>query len=115
MHRTHSYVVTGDGGYAPNVDGGVCTLCICKPRIRSTARPGDWVVGLWPAPDHKCVTYVMRIGRVLTMEEYAECGEFNHKRPAQSRTLTTYTSSIRFWDRGAVKTPRRTCMPNRAK
>ena len=28
----------------------------------------------------------MRIGRVLTMEEYAECGEFDHKKPAQSRT-----------------------------
>ena len=81
MHRVYSYVVAEDGGYAPNVDGGVCTLCICKPRIRNTASPGDWVIGLWPAPNHKCVTYVMRIGRVLTMEEYAECGEFDHKQP----------------------------------
>ena len=86
MYRVYSYVVAEDGGYAPNVDRGVCTLCICKPRVRSTASPGDWVVGLWPAPNHKCVTYVMRIGRVLPMEEYAECREFDHKKPAQSRT-----------------------------
>ena len=86
MHRVYSYVVTGDTGHAPNVDGGVCTLCICKPRIRSTAHPGDWVVGLWPAPDHKRITYVMRIGKVLTMEEYAERREFDQKKPDRSRT-----------------------------
>lgn len=86
MHRVYSYVVTEDTGHAPNVDGGVCTLCICKPRIRSTARPGDWIVGLWPAPDHKCITYVMRIGKVLTMDEYAKRGEFDQKKPDRSRT-----------------------------
>ena len=86
VHRVYSYVVTEDTGHAPNVDGGVCTLCICKPRIRSTARPGDWIVGLWPARDHKCITYVMRIGKVLTMDEYAKRGEFDQKKPDRSRT-----------------------------
>ena len=42
------YVVAKDGGFAPNPFHGVCTLACCKPRIRSRARIGDWVLGLTP-------------------------------------------------------------------
>ena len=44
----YSYVVTHDTGFAPNPFHGYCTLACCKPRIRSRAAVGDWVVGLTP-------------------------------------------------------------------
>lgn len=41
-----SYVIPHDGGSAPNPYFGICTLAICKPVIRRTAKVEDWVVGL---------------------------------------------------------------------
>ena len=43
--RLHSYVVARDYGFAPNPFFGVCTLATCKPKIRSAAKLGDWVMG----------------------------------------------------------------------
>ena len=86
MHKIFSYVVKYDTGVAPNVDGDVCTMCLCKPRIRLAAEIGDWIVGLWPAPDRFRVTYVMRVGQKLTMRRYYECGKFDQKKPGLSST-----------------------------
>ena len=86
MHKFFSYVVTTDVGVAPNVDGGVCTVCLCKPEIRRNAVEEDWIVGLWPMPNRFRVTYVMRVGRKLTMQDYYECGDFDQKKPDRSRT-----------------------------
>src|SRR5437870_7783881 len=78
-----SYCVRHDGGAAPNPFWGVCTLVICKPRIRRAAKVGDWVVGTGsrrsPVGDLSgAVVCAMRVGRKLTMAEYdawvaAEC------------------------------------------
>jgi hypothetical protein len=70
-----SYRVRMDFGSAPNPYGGICTLTICKPKIRSTAKSGDWVVGLastvsdLPDPEHKII-YAMRVSKVLALAEY---------------------------------------------
>ena len=45
MPHIYSYVVAHDTGAAPNVDGGICTIAICKPAIRRNAQEGDWIVG----------------------------------------------------------------------
>lgn len=45
MSRIWRYVLANDGGVAPCIDDGVLTLCTCKPRIRSSAQVGDWVIG----------------------------------------------------------------------
>lgn len=45
MTRLYSYVLRFDDGAAPNPFWGTCTLTICKPAIRRTARIGDWVIG----------------------------------------------------------------------
>ena len=45
MTRLYSYIIKHDGGAAPNPFWGLCTLTICKPTIRRTARIGDWVIG----------------------------------------------------------------------
>ena len=86
MHKVFSYVVVTDIGVAPNVDGGVCTVCLCKPEIRRNAVVGDWIVGLWPMPARFRLTYVMRVARKLVMRHYHECGEFDQKKPDRSQT-----------------------------
>ena len=59
--KLYTYCLRYDDGAAPNPYWGVCTLVICKPAIRRSAEPGDWVVvfgiliiGIigWPITDH---------------------------------------------------------------
>jgi hypothetical protein len=45
MTRLFTYVITQDGGFAPNPFHGVLTLNCCKPEIRKLAEVGDWVAG----------------------------------------------------------------------
>lgn len=45
MNRLYSYILKNDNGSAPNPFWGTCTLTICKPKIRRTAKVGDWVIG----------------------------------------------------------------------
>lgn len=40
------YKLTTDNGGAPCVQDGLLSLCICKPRIRRSARVGDWIIGM---------------------------------------------------------------------
>ncbi len=46
MSRLYIYKMTNDGGGAPCVHKGVLSLAICKPQIRSSAKVGDWVIGI---------------------------------------------------------------------
>jgi hypothetical protein len=64
-----------DRGSAPNPYWGICTLVICKPAIRRTARVGDWVVGFGskssPIGDVSGrLAYAMKVTDVVTMREY---------------------------------------------
>lgn len=91
--RIYTYVVSHDIGVAPNIDGGVCTISLCKPRIRKAAQVGDWIVGLWPKrqkkwpPGHeKRLTFVMRVGEKLTFQDYWNDVRFQMKKPGATRT-----------------------------
>ena len=86
MHRIYRYVVAVDSGAAPNVDGGICTCTVCKPQIRRGTNPGDWIIGLWPAPHRTRITYAMRVGSKLGFEDYWNSPEFAAKRPDRSKT-----------------------------
>src|SRR5688572_16424822 len=75
MSKLFSYCIPADDGAAPNPFWGICTLAICKPRIRRTAEKGDWVVGTGscksPIGDISGqVVYAMKITQKLTMREY---------------------------------------------
>jgi hypothetical protein len=75
MPDVFSYCIPTDDGAAPNPFWGVCTLVICKPRIRSAAEVGDWVVGTGshrsPIGDiGNHVVYAMRVTEKLTMQKY---------------------------------------------
>jgi hypothetical protein len=73
--RLFSYCIPVDDGAAPNPFWGVCTLAICKPKIRRVANIGDWVVGVGSknvrgiSYQNKLV-YAMKVTDKLTMEEY---------------------------------------------
>ena len=81
--RLHSYVVARDYGFAPNPFFGVCTLATCKPRIRSVAQVGDWVVGTGSKKRRreKHVVYAMRVTAAMTFNEYWKDSRFQVKKP----------------------------------
>src|SRR5205809_724176 len=85
-----SYRVRFDHGSAPNPFWGVCTLVICKPRIRRLASIDDWVVGTGsatsPAGDLSgSVVYAMQVTRALSMRAYdAWSARHPRKRPDPS-------------------------------
>ncbi len=75
MPRLFSYTIPIDDGAAPNPFHGMCTLAICKPRIRSVAERGDWIAGIGscnaPSGDLSGhLVYAMRVEDVLTLAEY---------------------------------------------
>jgi hypothetical protein len=71
-----TYKVANDGGSAPNPFYRVCTLAICKPRIRAVAKRGDIVVGFgckahdWD--EEFRVVYAMQVEEVLPWSKYIE-------------------------------------------
>ena len=70
-----TYTIPVDDGAAPNPFRGLCSLAICKPGIRRTAKKGDWIAGLGSrtAPSGDLtgrLVYAMRIEEVLSLEEY---------------------------------------------
>lgn len=72
-NRLFTYKVVFDGGTAPNPFHKICTLALCKPVIRRTAKVGDIVVGLAPGNDGRII-YVMVIDKVMTWSDYiTEC------------------------------------------
>lgn len=81
----HSYVVRYDSGFAPNPFYGHCTLATCKPRIRTGAQVGDWVVGSGSksaaANQEGRLVYAMRVTEALTWDQYSIDPRFHSKRP----------------------------------
>lgn len=75
MPRLFTYCIPVDDGAAPNPYWGVCTLVICKPVIRRTARVGDWVVGTGSRSVRgrdlsRKVVYAMEVSSVMTLADY---------------------------------------------
>jgi Nucleotide modification associated domain 2 len=75
MSTLFSYCIPYDDGAAPNPFWGLCTLAICKPRIRQAANVGDWIVGTGsmhsPIGDvSNEVVYAMLVTQKMTMEDY---------------------------------------------
>ena len=73
--KLYSYCLRYDDGAAPNPFWGICTLVICKPKIRKAAKIGDWIIGLGSANSpigdvSDCVIYAMKVTNKMTMEAY---------------------------------------------
>jgi hypothetical protein len=69
----YTYIVKTDQGSAPNPFYGICTLAICKPKIRKGAQIGDWVAGFTSkrsGQEPGRLVYVMRVDDILTLRDY---------------------------------------------
>jgi Nucleotide modification associated domain 2 len=77
------YVVRYDHGSAPRPFGGWCSLTICKPRIRASAQPGDWIIGFRSRSPGR-VTYVMQVEEVIPLGIYWADPRFVDRRPGFS-------------------------------
>lgn len=78
--RIYRYVVAYDGGTAPRPYDGVCSLALCKPRIRATAQVGDWIIGFRSRRPGD-VIYVMQVSERMTLGEYWLDPRFADRRP----------------------------------
>lgn len=78
--RIFRYVVRIDQGGSPNPYHGWCSLAVCKPQIRRSARTGDWIIGLRSRANDQVVC-AMRVDEVLTLGDYWCDPRFRAKRP----------------------------------
>ncbi len=78
-----TYVLCWDTGFAPNPYFGICTLATCKPRIRKSAEPGDWVAGIGSTQNQLegRLVYAMRVDEKLSFDEYWTDPRFAEKKP----------------------------------
>ena len=101
--RLFSYVVRWDFGFAPNPFFGTCTLATCKPKIRSTAMVGDWIVGVGSKTQNRrgCLVYVMQVADQMTFNEYWADERFAQKKPNLAGAIKqAFGDNIYFRDRG---------------
>ena len=72
MANIYFYKLTADAGAAPCIDGGLLSLAICKPMIRSSATEGDLIVGFAANSLHRDnrLIYAARVTRILRNGEY---------------------------------------------
>ena len=88
--KLFSYVVARDFGFAPNPFYGACTLATCKPRIRSAAAAGDWIVGTGAKTKYDLaghLLYAMRVDEILSFDAYWNDRRFLFKRPVDNGSL----------------------------
>lgn len=79
--RVFSYIVARDYGFAPNPFHGVLTLATCKPKIRSAANVGDYLLGnAGKAGDYKLV-YMAKVSEKMTFDSYWNDPRFQCKKP----------------------------------
>jgi hypothetical protein len=79
-------VVARDFGFAPNPFHGFCTLATCKPRIRSNAEVGDWVIGMGGDrlnATGRCI-YAMRVSAKVNFNEYWTNPAYMDKKPVRN-------------------------------
>jgi hypothetical protein len=81
--KIYRYVVRYDAGTAPRPFDGCLTLAICKPKIRATAAPGDWVIGFRTRRPGE-VLYALRVTERLTFAQYWNDPRFANRRPGRS-------------------------------
>jgi Nucleotide modification associated domain 2 len=99
--KCFTYIVARDFGFAPNPFGGFCTLATCKPKIRNSAKVGDWVIGVGSAKMRLRgeLIFAMKVTEKLTYNEYWNDIRFQFKRPAMNCSKKkAYGDNIYFYD-----------------
>ncbi len=71
MTRILRYILQHDSGMAPCIDAGLVSLATCKPKIRSSAKLGEWVMGFYPRPHPRgLVTWAGRVDHKVDVGDY---------------------------------------------
>ena len=101
MPRLFTYTIPFDDGAAPNPFNGMCSLAICKPGVRRTARPGDWVAGLGsrdaPSGDLSgSLVYAMFVQEALSLRDYDRDARL--RRPHRIPDVNSSAQSDRLGD-----------------
>ena len=83
LTRVFSYVVEHDQGFAPNPYGDFCSLANCKPKIRSVAGVGDYLLGTGATAEglQNSIIYWMKVSEVLHFDTYWADPRFSRKKP----------------------------------
>lgn len=81
MEKGYSYVLKRDYGFAPNPFYGFLTLATCKPKIRSKAQVGDFIIGNAPANLDNKLVFMAKVSKVITFNEYWTNKEYACKKP----------------------------------
>jgi hypothetical protein len=83
----YAYAITRDFGFAPNPFHGFCTLATCKPKIRKSAKLGDWIMGIGgsnlPQVKRRCLL-LMKVEEKVSFQEYWEHERFLLKKPVRN-------------------------------
>lgn len=85
-----SYIVAFDYGFAPNPFFGACTLATCKPAIRRSSQPGDWIVGTGAKGRYGYqgrLIFAMIVDEVLSLNGYWDDPRFQIKKPLLNGSL----------------------------
>jgi hypothetical protein len=86
MSRIFRYILATDNGMAPCSDKGWVSLATCKPQIRRSAKPGEWVVGFYPSPAPRgLVAWAGRVARRVEIADYES--EFRGRSDAVYRMM----------------------------
>lgn len=84
----YTYILTRDYGFAPNPFPPYCTLATCKPRIRASAKIGDWVTGIGSGAQKSNMKnkmiFAMHVEDKLTFDEYWLDKRFKYKKPVMN-------------------------------
>jgi hypothetical protein len=81
--RIYRYVLAYDGGTAPRPFGSVCSLAICKPKIRAAAEPGDWIIGFRSRHPGE-VLYALQVSERMSFGDYWQDARFADRKPGAS-------------------------------
>jgi hypothetical protein len=74
--KTYIYKLVSDDGGAPCVTDELLTLAICKPAIRSTAKPGDMIIGFGSNELQNRLVYIAKVTDKLVEGKYYESPEY---------------------------------------
>ena len=87
----YSYKITRDFGFAPNPFYSMCTLATCKPKIRKSAKVGDWVIGFGSTAKNSVlknkIIYIMKVEKKITFNQYWNGKEYQCKKPVMNGSL----------------------------
>lgn len=91
MNRLFTYTITHDTGLAPNPFFGMCTLALCKSKIRSVATINDWIAatGTEESGMGTRLIFAMQVTNIMTFEEYDKfCNVHLRDKIPNMRTLS---------------------------